>query len=397
MRSFTRRAAAVILGSAVASAALAQPPAAPPAAPPPATPPAPNPPPATPPATPPGSVAPPPVVEATPPPARPVARPTGVAATVNGQEIPEVAVWRALRQFPESEHAAARKEILDHLVENALIDQYLNALKIAVEPAEVEKLIEELKTELQKAKKDYAKELEAMMLTEAEFRAEVVAQMKWDKFVKQQGTDQALKAFFDKRPDIFDGTLVRARHILLPPEADPAKQATAKQTLLSIKKAVADEAAKAEAAAQGDALAKQQAKGKRAEEVFGEYAKQHSVCPSKVNGGDLQFFPRVGAMVEPFAEAAFKLNVFDVSDVVETEFGYHLILCTAKNPGKPRQFEEVKEDVRAVYAMQLRTAVVNQMRPRAQITINPAPAPAAAPAPPAGGTPAGAPPGPPKM
>jgi peptidyl-prolyl cis-trans isomerase C len=78
-------------------------------------------------------------------------------------------------------------------------------------------------------------------------------------------------------------------------------------------------------------------------------------------------------MVEPFAEAAFKLSPYDMSDVVQTEFGYHLILCTAKNPGKARKFEEVKEDVRAVYATQLRTAVIGQMKPRAQIAINPAP------------------------
>jgi parvulin-like peptidyl-prolyl isomerase len=367
MRSFTRRAAAVIVGSAVASAALAQtsapttPPASPPVTPPAST---------TPPL--PAPTTPPPSVPTTPPAAKPPVRPTGVAATVNGQEIPEVAVWRALRQFPATEHTAARKEILNHLVENALIDQYLNALKVTVEPAEVDKLVGELKAELQKAKKDYAKELEAMMLTEAEFRTEVAAQMKWDKFLKVQGTDPALKAFFDKRPDIFDGSLVRCRHILLPLETD---KAAARKTLTDIKAAVAAEAAKAEAAAPGDALAKQQAKGRRAEEVFGEYAKKHSTCPSKATGGDLQFFPRVGAMVEPFAEAAFKLGVFEMSDVVETEFGYHLILCTAKNPGKARKFEEVKEDVRAVYAMQLRTAVINQMKPKAQITTNPAPAP----------------------
>jgi peptidyl-prolyl cis-trans isomerase C len=393
MRSFTRRAAAVIVGSAVASAALAQAPA-------PTTPPAGTTPPA-PPATatapaPMAPTTPPPTVPTTPPAAQPPVRPTGVAATVNGQEIPEVAVWRALRQFPATEHTAARKEILNHLVENALIDQYLNALKVTVEPAEVDKLIAELKAELQKAMKDYAKELEGMMLTEAEFRSEVAAQMKWDKFLKQQGTDQALKAFFDKRPDIFDGSLVRARHILLPLETDPAKKASAQKTLTDIKAAVAAEAAKAEAAATGDALAKQQAKGRRVEEVFGEYAKKHSTCPSKATGGDLQFFPRVGAMVEPFAEAAFKLNVFDLSDVVETEFGYHLILCTAKNPGKAKKFEEVKEDVRAVYAMQLRTAVINQMKPKAQLTTNPAPAPTPA----AADTPtpaAGTPPTPPKM
>ncbi len=104
----------------------------------------------------------------------------------------------------------ARKEILSHLIENALIDQYLDALKVVVEDKDVDNLIGELKKELAAAKKDYAKELEAMMLTEAEFRTEVVAQMKWEKFVKTQSTDAALKQLFESSPDVFDGTMVRA-------------------------------------------------------------------------------------------------------------------------------------------------------------------------------------------
>lgn len=319
---------------------------------------------------PPTDAAPPPSIPASPTPA---IRPSGVAAKVNEQEIPEVSVWRALRQFPPAEHMAARKEILNHLIENILIDQYLNALKMTVEPAEVDKLIDELKGELAKVKKDYSKELEQMMLTEAEFRAEVAAQMKWDKFLKQQGSDEALKKFFEAKPDVFDGTLVRARHILLTPGDDAAKQADAEKTLMTIKATIAAEGEKAAAATEGDALAKATVKGKKIEELFSAEAGKLSQCPSKRDGGDLQYFPRVGAMVEPFADAAFKLNIYDMSDVVKTEFGYHLILVTAKTPGKQRPFEEVKEDVRGVYAMRLREAVIAQMKPRAQITITPVP------------------------
>lgn len=387
MRLFSRRTAAALVGSALTSVALGQAPAPAPAPAPAGTP---APVPAGLPAPAPVAGLPAPTTPMTPAaPAKPAVRPTGVAATVNNHQIPEVAVWRALRQFPPSEHEVARREIMNHLIENTLIDQYLDALKIAVEPAEVDKLVEELKGELKKANKDYAKELESMMLTEAEFRVEVGAQMKWDKFVKQQGSDQALQAFFEKRPDVFDGTLVRARHILLNPGADPAKQAEAKKLLGDIKATIQAEAAKAVAAvpATEEAIKKESARGKKTDELFSAYAKQHSVCPSKASGGDLQFFPRVGAMVEPFAEAAFKLNLFDMSEVVETEFGYHLILVTAKNPGKARKFEEVKEDVRAVYAMQLRQAVIGQMKPRAQIAITPVAAPAPTPAP----TPAPAP------
>ncbi len=354
MARSTRLAATALTGLALAATSRAQAPPAPPAS------------------VPAPQLAPAPAAAPAPAPA-PVARPTGVAATVNGQPIPEVSVWRALRQFPVEEHATARKEILNHLVENVLIDQYLTALNVTVPPAETDKLLEELKAELKKANKDYAKELDAMMLSEAEFRTEVGAQMKWDKFLKDQGTDQKLQDFFGKRPDIFDGSTVRARHILLTPGADAAKVAEAKTKLAQIKAAITAEGDKAYAAAPGDALAKDKARGDKVNEVFAAYAKEHSQCPSKVNGGDLQFFPRVGAMVEPFAEAAFRLNANQMSDPVETEFGQHLIMTVAKNPGKPRKFEEVKEDVRAVYAMQLRQAVVAQRKPASQIVITPAP------------------------
>jgi parvulin-like peptidyl-prolyl isomerase len=345
MRTLTRLAAAVVAGTAAATAVAQQ-------------------------------AAPAPIVSS-PPPAAPggsVARPEGTAATVNGAAIPEVAVWRALRQFPAAEHAAARKEIVNYLIDNALIDQYLAALQIKVEPAETDKLLAELQAELKKANKDYAKELEAMMLTEAEFKAEAVAQMRWDKFLKQQGTDQVLEGYFAKTPSTFDGTLVRARHVLITTGGDPAKVAAAKQKLEAIKAEITAEADKAAAATAGDALAKQAARGKTIDELFAEKAKANSDCPSKANGGDLQFFPRVGAMVEPFADAAFKLELFGMSDVVMTDFGSHLILCTARNPGKTRTFAEVKEDVRAVFAMQLRQAVIAMMKPKAQIAVT-APAP----------------------
>ncbi|MCS7021008.1 MAG: peptidylprolyl isomerase [Gemmataceae bacterium] len=340
-------------------------------------------------------------------PTAPTTIPNGPAAIVNGQTIPEKAVYRALRQFPPEHHQLARKEILAHLIENVLIDQYLTAIKVTVDPKEVDKIIQELKDELAAAKKDYNKELEALLLTEEEFRAEVTAQMKWEKFVMQQGTDEALKKLFDSNPEVFDGTMVRARHILINPGADENKQKEAAARLRGIKQVIEQEAAKAVAAlpATADALAKEQARAAKIEELFAAYAKQYSECPSKKDGGDLNFFPRAGAMVEPFAQVAFSLKPYEMSDVVATEVGYHLILVTARKPGTPKKFEEVKEDVRLLFAMRLREAVIQQMRPRAQITIYPPPGsnpsnvpaganspPANTPTPPAGGPTTGTPP-----
>lgn len=62
---------------------------------------------------------------------------------------------------------------------------------------------------------------------------------------------------------------------------------------------------------------------------FAKTAKKHSLCPSGKSGGDLGFFGR-GQMVKEFDDAAFALSVGVVSKPIKTEFGYHLIVVTAK-------------------------------------------------------------------
>ncbi|MEI8377458.1 MAG: peptidylprolyl isomerase [bacterium] len=62
---------------------------------------------------------------------------------------------------------------------------------------------------------------------------------------------------------------------------------------------------------------------------FAAVAQEYSICPSASEGGDLGYFSR-GMMVPPFEKAAFSLPVGEVSQPVETEFGWHLILITDK-------------------------------------------------------------------
>ncbi len=69
--------------------------------------------------------------------------------------------------------------------------------------------------------------------------------------------------------------------------------------------------------------------------VFSELAKKYSDCPSGVNGGDLGYVEK-GIMVKPFEEAAFKLEQGEISNLVETEFGYHLILLQEKKDDQIR-------------------------------------------------------------
>lgn len=63
---------------------------------------------------------------------------------------------------------------------------------------------------------------------------------------------------------------------------------------------------------------------------FADVAAMNSLCPSGANGGDLGFFGK-GMMVKPFEDAAFALEVGELSKPVETQFGWHLILLTDKD------------------------------------------------------------------
>ncbi len=62
---------------------------------------------------------------------------------------------------------------------------------------------------------------------------------------------------------------------------------------------------------------------------FEDAAKQFSKCPSAKDGGDLGFFKR-GVMVKEFEDAAFSVNVGEISEPVQTEFGWHLIKVTER-------------------------------------------------------------------
>jgi peptidyl-prolyl cis-trans isomerase C len=311
---------------------------------------------------------------APPPAAAPVqALAAPAAATVNGQPIPESAVQRGLKRVPPAKHAEARPEILNFLIDNALIDQYLDQARIQVDSMDVEAKMKQVAEEIKKGGGAYDKVLQDLMLTEADLRAQITAQLRWEKFAASQATDPVLRGFFDGNRDMFDGTAVKARHILLtPPSGDPKASEEAKVRLAGFKKQIESDTAQdvAKLPAATDNLEREKTRSKLVEEKF---AAMESACPSKARGGDLGWFPRAGNMVEPFAKTAFALKPYEVSDVVATQFGYHLILVTDRHPGKEVKFEEAKEEVREIYGDRLREALCAKLRANAQIVVNPAP------------------------
>jgi parvulin-like peptidyl-prolyl isomerase len=303
-----------------------------------------------------------------------IARPQGTAATVNGQAIPEVAVQRALRRVPEDRHAQARVEIVNYLIDNVVIDQYLEKLPNPVTKKDLEDRLDQIRAEIRKAGQDYEKVLKELLITEEELRTQLAADMRWEKYATDQATDQALQDLFRKHKATFDGSTVRARHILLSPEAGNAKaDQEAKAQLQQVRRQIEDEVTRglAKLPPNTDDEKRQEERTRLLTEVFAARAKDISACPSKDKGGDIGFFPRSGAMVEPFARAAFELQPNQLSDVVTTQFGHHLILVTETRPGQEVKYDDVKDAVRGAFFEKLRENLAAQLRQKATIVISP--------------------------
>jgi peptidyl-prolyl cis-trans isomerase C len=126
-----------------------------------------------------------------------------------------------------------------------------------------------------------------------------------------------------------DGRQVRARHILIPgTDGGKLKEIKKQAELNEIKRQIEAEAmdavAKLPKTANADAREKERIKA--LDNAFVAAAKKYSTCGSKMVGGDIGFFPRKDVVVEPFARAAFALELFQISEPVKTKYGHHLIL-----------------------------------------------------------------------
>ena len=140
---------------------------------------------------------------------------SAVAATVNGQPIPEVAVYRAFLHEPSGYNADNRKEMLNHLIDNVLVDQYLYQLKVDAPANLVDERFAQIDGEAKKSQQNLKEMLGKMFLTEDDLRRELIGAVRWEKFLSQQADDKVLRDMFDKNPAMFNGSTVSARHILL--------------------------------------------------------------------------------------------------------------------------------------------------------------------------------------
>lgn len=148
-----------------------------------------------------------------------------------------------------------------------------------------------------------------------------------DAAAKAKATDDDVKAFYEKNKDQFAlPERVKARHILVRPAPDAADM----------------NKAKADAKAKLEDIAKKIKAGAK----FADMARKFSDDPGSARmGGDLGEFGR-GVMIKPFEETAFALKKGEMSGIIETEFGYHVILVEDKKDPSARPLSEVSADIK---------------------------------------------------
>ncbi len=272
---------------------------------------------------------------------------TTVAVTVNGVDILESNIEAQVKSqfermgarvppaFAEQYKKRLRQQALEITIIEQLLDEKVKAEKIVVTDEdmtnELKKIASQQKPPL--SLEDFKAMVETYGQSFDQMKQKIRRGLSYQKVFKAQVADKvnvteddARKYYSENKRQFETPEQVRASHILIKPEAtDPNTDPN-------------EPKAKAEAKARS--LLKQIKDGAD----FAELAKANSSCPSSAKGGDLDFFKR-GRMAPAFEKAAFELKAGQVSDIVETQFGYHIIKVTDRKEAGVTTFEQAKDNI----------------------------------------------------
>jgi peptidyl-prolyl cis-trans isomerase C len=257
-----------------------------------------------------------------------------VVARVNGESVTkaefETAVAAIEQQnggkVPPDQRDRILRAVLDQLVGMKLLAQEVKARKVSVPEADVDAQIATLRKQFP-SEDVFNQALKTQQRTVESLKADARRDLSISKLLQDElaskvtvTADQA-KKYYDENPDRFkQPERVRASHILIgvPHGADAVTKDAARKRAEDVLKQV------------------------KAGKDFAALAKEHSQDPgSAVQGGDLGYFPR-GQMVGPFDEVAFTLAKGATSDLVESQFGFHIIRVVDKQDARTVPLEEVK-------------------------------------------------------
>jgi peptidyl-prolyl cis-trans isomerase C len=286
-------------------------------------------------------------------------------AVVGGTKVFErdlqMTIREMRRQFGEKEAGkegpeAIRRKALDQFVAVELLYQDGKALNLPEVDSQVEAMwaaAEKQAGSKEKFEEQLTKEGLAMDQARDNIKKNIyvraVINQKIQPLVKV--SDAEVEAAYQANQERYrHGEMIGARHILIqvPKEATEEQKKQAKEKIESVLKEI------------------------QAGKDFSELAKTVSDCPSKTRGGDLGYFGK-GQMVPAFENAAFALKVNEISPVVETQFGYHLIQVYGKKPAGVTPLEEVRRQVEAQVKNEKFQKAVNDyvlnLRQKAKIEI----------------------------
>jgi peptidyl-prolyl cis-trans isomerase C len=281
--------------------------------------------------------------------------PARTAAVVNGEPIPMDELEAIVKIRPlgngkpsEAERVELRREALDMLIDDAILRQFLRKNAAAIPASDVNRKL----AELQAALKTEGQTLEAYCReagqTESQLRSTIVTMLQRQAFIQEHLTESAVRKYYDDNREFFDQVTVRVSHVLLrvPPDSPPAQIAAAKAKLQGLRQEIAS--------------------GKQ---DFAAVAKAHSECTSAPSGGDIGYFPRKGVVEESFARAAFALKKGEMSDVVQTSHGLHLIRMTDRRSGASSDFKKIEAQVREIAGEDLLMGLLARERQAASVQI----------------------------
>ncbi|MFH2070515.1 MAG: peptidylprolyl isomerase [Elusimicrobiota bacterium] len=320
-------------------------------------------------------------------------------AIVNGEHIllsdlekitgPTVEIYRAQAsqtELTDDKIKELKQNILDQLInDRLLLQQAKKDVRIKISKRELEQGMAHIKSRF-KNDAEFKAELLKEKITEKKFNEKIEEQLMALKLIdleiKSKVTppgDSEIRSLFGKIKKVLDGQelkdeseddkkdietiariikknfneRIRARHVLIRTSADSSmsEQTAARKKIEEIKEKV-----------------------KKGED-FLELAQKHSDDKGSArNGGDLGYFTR-GDMVPEFEKAAFSLGVGEMSDIVRTEFGYHLIMLEEKKAAQKVSLELVQNDL-SEYLMQKAAekkyaSWIKGLRAKASVKINP--------------------------
>jgi len=311
-----------------------------------------------------------------------VSLPAGVAVRANGIEITEAQIEEITKPVlgrlnkayankgKDKNYEASLKRIrgqaIEGLITTTLIGQEMEKENITITDEQVEEYIMKMAAQENMTLAD----LKMLVSSGGNTYEQWKEQMQFDKRVgvlklveaaNLGGLDvneaDALKFYESNKRHYSNPERVKASHILIKPDtSDPNTDPNQ---------------ADAQALAEAEQLLGQIKSGAD----FAELAKENSACPSGQNGGDLGFGAEK-TWVKNFSKAAFALQPGEISDVVKTKFGYHIIKVTDRQEAGVTSFEDAKDEImkrlRAQREMRLGSEYIMSLRKKAQVEYSPA-------------------------